>query len=110
VPNAGEYRRHADRFAAEAERIDALVGALERRPLGGIGGGPLLDAGVEQLAEIVATLHDATRELQRLADECRRRAVVCDDYARRVADYWARPVHLRLGTVMPIPPYPWASA
>lgn len=110
MPNAGEYRQAADRFSAEAKWIEPLAVTLTNWPLDSIVGGPVVDSAGERLGEVVGALGDAHRELSRLADECRRRAAVCDEYAREVYAYWARPLHLRLGTVPPVPPYPWVSA
>jgi hypothetical protein len=44
------------------------------------------------------------------ATVCERRAHVCEDYARQLARWDARPVWERLLVDRPQPPYPWVSA
>lgn len=110
MPNARDYRQAASRFTADAEHVRHLAAALARWPLETVAGGVVFDVAGERLGEVLTALRDAEREVTALADECRRRAVVCDAYAAEVDAFWMRPAHTRLGAVPPSPPSPWVSA
>lgn len=59
---------------------------------------------VEQASDWLAV---AAGEMTSLADECDRRAAVCDDYDARLAAWKALPLLDRLVTLPPFPPARW---
>jgi hypothetical protein len=111
MPRASTYRDAAQHFRRTSAHLADL--ALTNRSLGAaaIGAlGPIGDRHDANLADAERDVAVVADELLRLADVCEQRALVCDDYARRLTEYWTAPFIERFGSVPPAPPARWASA
>jgi hypothetical protein len=111
MPTAAEYRHAAHKCRTLAEGYQrqsaAVLGwRLEQH----IVAPALTTALSDHLARAGQRLQRAAEAVLAAAAVCERRAHVCEDYARRLARWDARPVWERLLVDRPQPPYPWVSA
>jgi hypothetical protein len=111
MPNSTQYRTAAQRFRTLRDVYAMQSTTVDRWPLDSIlGPSPVADVLVEHLDTSAAELAAASRDLDRLAQVCDSRAVVCEDYERRLADYHRRSIIDQLFfTDRPERPYPWVS-
>lgn len=117
MPTADDYRRAAEDFAAQARAIEEEAAPLAAG-LGDdvVAGGrlrPLLDDAVAAVVRGIGVTADG---LAAIAEECRRRAVTCEDYSAALDRYhqalhqWrATPDEDRRGPapLPPAKPAPW---
>lgn len=111
MPNAAHYREAASRFRMLGENVGRQAGLVSGWPVAGhLGAGPVADTTPASLQGASRQLVAATGALARLARICDQRALVCDDYRRRV-DEWER-LNLveRFFVARPDPPFRWVSA
>jgi hypothetical protein len=111
MPRASTYRDAAQHFRRTSARLADL--AFDNRSLGsaGIGAvGPVAERHDVNLAAAELDVAAVADELLRLAELCEQRAQVCDEYARRLADYWTAPFTERFESAPPAPPAAWVSA
>jgi hypothetical protein len=110
MPRASTYRDAAHDLRGISARLADLAIAHRSLDAAAIGAlGPVADRHDDALAEVGRDLATAADELLRLAAVCERRAIVCEEYARRVTEYWTQPVLERSASV-PSPPARWAAA
>jgi hypothetical protein len=111
MPNAQHYRDAAARFRTLADHYLRQAALVSAWPTAGhLGSGPAADAVVGALDRSAAHLRDAGEAMARLARVCEHRAVVCDEYRRRVREHDLLDVILRFLVPRPAPPYPWVAA
>lgn len=111
MPTAAEYRHAAFKCRTVAEgyqrqSVAVLGWQLEQHLTSRV----LSIALTSHLSGAGLGLQRAAAAVLAVAAECDRRAIVCDDYARQLARWEARPLWDRLLTDRPRPPYPWVSA
>lgn len=110
MPNAAQYRDAANRYRTLGEHYLRQAALASGWRVDAHLAGPVAEAVGGALRSASAHLTTASGEMARLARVCDGRAVVCDDYARRVAAYFALEPIVRRAILIPSPPYPWASA
>ena len=88
MPTASDYHQFATGFDAEAERLFATADSLRRDPpSAGLGGWVTTTTVTARTTAIVRLGDEAARHCSALADECRRRAVVCRSYTEAYQRY-----------------------
>jgi len=111
MPRASAYRHAAASLRHASARLADL--ALRHRNLGPeriAAIGPVAELHGDAVDEARRQLALASDELRRLAGLCERRALVCDDYARRVGHHRSLPPLERLMTPPPVRPADWVDA
>jgi hypothetical protein len=109
MPNAAQYRDAAHRYRLLGEQYLRQAALASGWRVDTHLAGPVAEAVGGALRSAAAHLTTASGEMARLALVCDGRAVICDEYARRVGEYLALEPLVRRVLPMPSPPYPWAS-
>lgn len=111
MPNAQQYRDAAARYRALGEQSLRQAAIVSRWPVAShLGAGPVADVVRGALDRSASRLRDAADEMAQLARVCERRAVICDEYRRRVREYDRLEPIIRLVAPRPAPPYSWVAA
>jgi hypothetical protein len=110
MPNAAQYRDAAHRYRMLGEHYLRQAALASGWRVDTHLAGPVAEAVGGALRSASAHLTTASGEMARLARVCDGRAAVCDEYARRVSEYFALEPIMRWSVPIPSPPYPWASA
>lgn len=110
MPNAAQYRDAASRYRLLGENCLRQAALMSGWRLDAHLAGPVADAAGGGLRSAASHLSTAGSELARLARVCDGRALICDEFARRVREWLALDPMLRITVPVPEPPYPWVSA
>jgi hypothetical protein len=106
MPHAVDYREAAARYTRLGEDLLRQAAVLSGwRVEAQLGSSPAAAAAAERLAWAAGDLNGAGEEMARLAQECRRRAEICETYRQAVRAWWACP-QVERGRY-PGQPYPW---
>ena len=110
MTRASVYRAAAADLRRSGDDLTDLALLHRRFDAGSIGAiGPIATIHDDAVDATGGHLAPASSELERLAGECDRRADVCDDYQRRLRDWFDLPWVERLLTPPPLPPAAWVS-
>lgn len=111
MPNAQEYRDAAARYRTLGDQYLHQAALVSAWPVSShLGAGPVADAVSGALGRSAAHLRDAADAMAALARMCEQRALVCDEYRRRVRQHDLLDFVLRLVVPRPAPPFPWVAA
>lgn len=111
MPNAQQYRAAAARYRTLGDQYLRQAALVSRWPVAShLGAGPVADAVVGALERSAGGLRDAGDEMARLALVCEQRALICDEYRRRVREHDRLEPIVRLVVPRPVPPYSWVAA